>query len=85
MDIMPIAVRERLEDEYMSMADRVGKMRAFIDRHSESLKADSDFALLVAQANVMASYIAILHLRLHADYEKRKGGDDGNLANGSVA
>ena len=72
MDAMPIATRERLEDEYMSMADRVEKMRAFISRHSETMNSDPDFGLLVAQANAMASYLTILHLRLQADYEKRK-------------
>jgi len=78
MDAMPTATRERLEDEYMSMSDRMGKMRAFISRHAETMNSDPDFGLLVAQANAMASYLAILHLRLRADYEKQKVREAGN-------
>ena len=74
MDALPISTREKLEDEYMSLSSRLERMRVFIEGHADAMKSDPDFGLFVVQANALASYVAILRLRLQFDYEKRTAG-----------
>lgn len=82
MDVMSDKMRERIEDELISFSERFGKMRDFIEANGERLKFDPDYILFVTQANVMASYISVLRLRLQNDSLKRaeiefnKGGED---------